>query len=446
MQREQAQRFSDFSVFRVLVGLVFWWIPLLFLVSRLPQPIPRGMAQWLTMLLTILYEFKLPKPSQRYAPALFLSLQKPLNTNFTQHTSSFILLITFLLATIRIPPWTWSQPDTFGIGEDWTTYHNTALQIYRGDLLLLHQGPGFRELTSLLYAVFIGIGYIVFNALDRPIYFVQHLLAAVIFISWFKLLKPLENRTLKIGLLTAAALLLTVDLLHYYSMRLLSENLTLPLLALLLLLILQDKKLRWQGVLCGLIYLNRLELAGTGLALLFFYVFEHVVLHKRPRKQLLAFALPFLLIAALYPLRNYVLYDKIRLLPDFSIEDGRVYNQFVVTEKAARSSIHWEAMAQHVLRQLNVFSGEEASWRSGVAWHVIHALLLLVLLWLMIKKRFAVKHLLALGFIASVTIPYFFGPITYGFRHSLPMAFAEVSLLFFMLAENTIGLFTKPRE
>ncbi len=434
MQREQAPLFSDFSIFRMLVGLVFWWIPLLFLVSRLPQPMPRGMAQWLTILMTVLYEFKLPKPSQRYAPTLFLYLQKPLKTNFTQHTSSFILLITFLLATIRIPPWTWSQPDTFGIGEDWTTYRDTAMHIFHGDLFLLHQGAGFRELTSLLYAGFVGVSYILFNGFDRPIYFIQHLTAAGIFITWFKLLRPLQKRPLKISLLAAAAFLLALDLLHNYSMRLLSENLTLPLLSVLLLLILRDKKLFWQGVLCGLIYLNRLELAGTGLLLLCFYVFEYIVFKKRILKQLLAFAIPFVLIAALYPLRNYVVYDKIRLLPDFSIEDGRVYNQFMVTEKAARSSIHWEVLAQHVLRQLNVFSGEEASWRSGVAWYVIHAMLLLGLFWLMIKKHFAVKHLLALGFIASVTVPYFFGPITYGFRHSLPMAFAEVSLFFFIIA------------
>ena len=133
------------------------------------------------------------------------------------------------------------------------------------------------------------------------------------------------------------------------------------------------------------------------------------------------------------------------MLPDFSVEDGRVYNQFMITEKAARSSLHWDELTQHVLRQLNLFSGEEASWRAGVAWYAIHAMLLVVLFWVIKNKRFNFKHLLQLGFLASITLPYFFGPITYGFRHSLPMAFAEISLVFFLLAENGHSLFTKQR-
>lgn len=436
--------------YRLFSGLLLCWAPLLYLVSRISDPILAGYLQWGLLLLALGYRFELPSPENSFAPLLLQGTINPLTpagilSFFERNATGCILLLAFLAASLRIPPWTWSQPDSFGIGEDWTTYRNAALQVAKGDFFLLHQGPYFREMTSQLNTLYIGILYLLFNTLDRPIYFVNHLMAAGIFIGWYKLLNPLENRPLKYALLLAALLLLALDLLHYYSMRLLSENLTLPMLALLFYLLLRNKHLFWQGLLCGLLYLNRLELGGTGVLLLVLFAYDCIILKGRPLKDLVRFAIPFVLIAALYPLRGYFLHDQFRLLPDFNIEDGRVYSQYSMKASLKGSALHIPNLLWHFIHQLNPLSKEDSSWRSGIAWYAIHGLFFLTLLFVIVKKRFTFKHVVALGFIASITLPYFFGPITYGFRHSLPMAFAEISLVFFLLAENGHSLFTKQR-
>ncbi len=123
------------------------------------------------------------------------------------------------------------QQHDFLPGDDWTDYHFRALDVLHNGLAMPNAPVPYVLPAGFLYIYFLALCYALAGAQPAYVYVIQAgllgLCVAGLFLAFRKGLSPSARAALLLGLAAFAWL----DFLRHYSIRLLSENLFMPLLA-----------------------------------------------------------------------------------------------------------------------------------------------------------------------------------------------------------------------
>lgn len=336
---------------------------------------------------------------------------------------------------IWFPPNHWSEDVFLNPGDDWLTYEKMSQKILNGDIFLLNDAgntpfdrKGFRQ-HGFLYPYFIALVHLITGDYIIPVYFIQFLLTSVILIFWLQLLTSGQNRSIFILVpFFFGIFFVVIDLYIHYTTRLLSENIVVILIVWLGFAIAKNQSLLTQGILCGLIYLFRLHLLSAGVLLFLFHLWNSGKNYREIKKVMVSFFLPFILLVSLYPLRYFALHGEFRFFYPPPSSDVNL-----LSANDLFSEVFQKLVVNFFIPPAD-YSHTFAVWRGGYFWYVLHILLVVFLaIHLRLDKKFCqpLKGMLVLLF--SVTFPYLFLTSgTYGFRYSLPMIFAELTILFFL--------------
>ena len=232
----------------------------------------------------------------------------------------------------------------------------------------------------------------------------------------------------KLSIITAIAVLLFVlaDINLHYAWHLLSDLLPLLLIVLLFITLKEKWDVRAIALVCGLLYLARLELIGVG-PLVFLFLWGKR--RSTPRERL-HFAGVWLLCIAPYFIRWVLLYGDVRPFPVAMEGTGHVPLDVMLTSK-------------HMVLKLRALFGDynaiNPELRFRYHWLVIHVLFVGAV-GIAIVRRHA-DHLawLALVLFGYVLLTRVFSPSVgiYGHRHSLALVLLEG--LFVVLVSARLG-------
>lgn len=146
------------------------------------------------------------------------------------------LLLLLLLALFTAAGVTGSLPlmgqhHDFLPGDDWTDYHNRALDILQNGLAMPGAPTPYVLPAGFLYIYFLALCYALVGVQPAYVYMIQSAMLGLsvcgLFMAFRKDLSPSAKATLLLGLAAFAFL----DFQRHYAIRLLSENLFMPLLA-----------------------------------------------------------------------------------------------------------------------------------------------------------------------------------------------------------------------
>lgn len=306
-------------------------------------------------------------------------------------TLVFWLVVGFLLTCPA-----WRNLETLEPGDDWTTYEQRAQGILAGDWA---GGTGRLVNATFLYPYVIAGLHAVLGPKRWPIYWVQYVWLGVACLGMGVLGERLfRNGTL---VLVAANVVALLDVARWYPIRLLSENLLLPLLPWVFLAIASKRKFL-TGLLLGCIALTRANLL----------VFCLVAL-------MLAGGWTGFLIYGFLPLREWV---TTGFPYPFSGAGPGAYRLWWINPPAAILSV-----AQNALFMLGFPSFVDAAYRVRPHWPLIW--LLYALWWRRhaksaalpdepsARKTLRLVHLYIVLYVAVMLVTPVIG--VYGFRHVL---------------------------
>lgn len=142
-------------------------------------------------------------------------------------------LAALFLAAGLVQVWPqWGMPPNFLPGDDWTAYHRHAQDIVAHGLTL----PLVKDVYSLpagfLYNYFVALCYALAGPRPEAVYLAQAALLGATVWLLYTAFAPTLGRRARLVLLGALVVFALVDVERHYTMRLLSENLMLPLTAL----------------------------------------------------------------------------------------------------------------------------------------------------------------------------------------------------------------------
>lgn len=149
-------------------------------------------------------------------------------------TRALLLILTGLfLAVGLVQVWPqWGAPPNFLPGDDWAVYHNHAQDILAHGLALPMVRGVYTLPAGFLYNYFVALVYAVAGPRPEVVYLVQSLLLGMTVWLLHRAFAPGLSRRAGLALLAGLVLFALADVQRHYTMRLLSENLVLPLVGL----------------------------------------------------------------------------------------------------------------------------------------------------------------------------------------------------------------------
>ncbi|MBI3637865.1 MAG: hypothetical protein HY216_16855 [Candidatus Rokubacteria bacterium] len=308
-----------------------------------------------------------------------------------------------------------------GPGDDWTHYDEMATAVARGDLSGGPAGP--KASGTLLYGYVLGALRAILGPGTYPLYFMQHVMLGCALVILAYVAQGLWGPLAGVTTLAVANVWAVADVTRWYSMRLLSENLFLPVVA-----------LAWLAVL-GVLRrptARRAAMAGAALGIT-----------GLTRFNSLAFVVVAVVLLARYlngpPRRALVVTAAVVLLPAVVFIVIAAYLTYTTTDP----SWHWWWRNAQFL-----FGGHLAAihpeFRFRPHWPIMWAL---TIVWFArAPKADIVTQLLAtqigLTAVPLLLLPHaFIG--TYGFRYTIPLFFPMI-LCLGALAPLIAKYFVKP--
>ncbi|MEO8588587.1 MAG: hypothetical protein ABI432_04400 [Flavobacteriales bacterium] len=333
----------------------------------------------------------------------------------TAKAAVLFFLLGVLVASVQFPPGDWLSNEFLSRPDDWLCYEKGARQILGGNPLLL-PAPGGVEMWSPLYTYLVAAFHFLFGPALGASHVITYGMHWVVIWAMLALLSP-GHRGLAWATAIGTLLFIEVDLNRHYAWRLLSDTLPVLLLPLLLIAWKRGSDLRVLGLLCGLLYLARLELLGIGpLLLATFYVTER---KRLTRNGVIGFLLAFAVCVVPYLLRRYALFCDLLPWPLGMGESGHTH---------WRTLLSWDFL---VLKASAIFGHYDAlnpDLRFRYHWMVVHALFLSALI-IAVGKRAADRYIL---FALLAWVYVFFTRMAspsigiYGHRHSLLLILLEM--------------------
>jgi len=323
-----------------------------------------------------------------------------------------------LMATVQLVPSEWLSNSFLSRGDDWLTYEKCARQILAGNVLLMPP-PGDIEMWSALYPYLVAVMHFLFGPSLGALYVITHGLHGVLI---WTMLMLLSQKNIALALATAMGTLLfvSVDLNLHYAWRLLSDTWPLVLLPLVLVAWKRGSDPRVLGLLCGTLYLMRVELLGIGpLLLAFILVYDRA---KMDRLRIAGFSIMFLLCVAPYMARHYALFGDPMPWP---------------LGMGASGHLHWRTLlspdflilkAKAIMGHYGVLNPD---LRLRFHWMFVHGLFLLALI-ATIRERLTDRYI---GFALVAWLYVFLTRMAspsigaYGHRHSLLLILLEMIVI-----------------
>lgn len=327
------------------------------------------------------------------------------------------LALTFLTgllaASIFSPPSTWLSNEFLSRPDDWLCYESGARSILRGNILLMPP-PGGVEMWSLLYTPIVAVLHVLLGPASGPLYVVQfasYLLLVPLFLLLIAPGRPWSDAIAAFIVL----LFVVVDIDLHYAWHFLSDVLPLLLLTTLFIAIERRKDARTIALLCGMLYLARLEFIGIG-AIVFLFLLPD---RWRTTRGRLLFIGVHLLCLLPYFLRWYLLHGDLRPFPIAMEGTGHVPLGMMLTP-------------EHLMLKLRALLGDLAAINPGFRvryhWLAIHGLFIGALVLARAKRLFERTPALALACLAYVFATRMLSPSVgiYGHRHSLALILLEM--------------------
>ncbi len=326
-------------------------------------------------------------------------------------------LISVLAASVISPPSTWLSNEFLSRPDDWLCYEGGARAMLKGNLFLMPP-PGGVELWSLLYTPLIALLHVLLGPATGALYIVQF--------ATYLLLVPMAVRlvrsgdaTLSFTVLIAALLFVGIDIDLHYAWRLLSDVAPLLLLTALFVAIQQRRDPKLIALLCGLLYLFRLEFIGMGALVFVFFLLDPQRVSQKERVHFLGI---YFLCLLPYLLRWFLLYGNLRPFPVAMEESGHMPMDVMLT-------------SQHITLKLRALFGDYAAinpdLRIRYHWFAVHVLFLACIAYAWTKHLFDRVSLFALACFGYVLATRMFSPSVgiYGHRHSLAPLLLEMIII-----------------
>lgn len=188
------------------------------------------------------------------------------------------------ITAVRVYPFVDDVNARQSAGDDWLTYKNYALDVLDHGLAIPSVRMPYYTPGGFLYVYFVAAIFEIAGRNATYVYVVQGLLLAITIVVSFAVARRFLSPPLAIAFFFITSWALAVDVYHYTTLRLLSENLVLPLIALAVWLTIEARRrdsMLWYaaaGILLGSVVLTRvnLQLVPFGVALV-------VILYSRGR-------------------------------------------------------------------------------------------------------------------------------------------------------------------
>lgn len=341
------------------------------------------------------------------------------------HTPS-ALAITFvlgvLIAAVISPPTTWLSSEFLSRPDDWLFYEVGARAMLQGDPFLL-QPPGGVEMWSMLYTPIVALLHLLLGPALGTLYIVQFALY-LLFVPLAMRLAPTTGRWQVITGIAALSYVL-IDLNLHYAWRLLSDALPLLLMVLLFIALRRRRSPALLGLLCGALYLVRLEMIGVGVLVFAFFLLKGVTSGDRWR-----FVLAYVACLLPYFIRWWALHHNIRPFPIAMEGTGHLHAD------VALSADHLGLMLRALMGD---YSAINPDLRFRWHWLAVHAIFLVSIV-RAIRTRLMDRTLFfTLAFLGYVLATRLLSPSVgiYGHRHSL--ALVALELVFAVLVLDRQG-------
>jgi hypothetical protein len=321
-------------------------------------------------------------------------------------------LLGVLIASAISPPHTWLSNEFLSRPDDWLCYETGARAMLGGNWALIPP-PGSVEVWSLLYTPVVAALHALLGPSTRPIYIVQFAAMLLLIPLFLRLIGDAQRR---LSIITAIAVLLLVvaDINLHYAWHLLSDLLPLLLIVLLFITLKEKWDVRAIALVCGLLYLARLEMIGVGpLVFLFLWGKER----STPRQRL-HFVGVWLLCIAPYFIRWALLYGDVRPFPVAMEGTGHVPLDVMLT-------------SEHMVLKLRALFGDYSAinpeLRFRYHWLIIHVLFVGALGIAVVRRHADHLAWLALVLFGYVLLTRVLSPSVgiYGHRHSLALVLLE---------------------
>jgi Dolichyl-phosphate-mannose-protein mannosyltransferase len=257
-------------------------------------------------------------PASSWSVHAFIQSRQSLPLWAVLSVALLLILPIYAPTLIRLFPLTNDVDEATSRGTDWLSYHQMAVNVLDEGLTIPAVQRDYSRPGGFGYIYFVALMYAVLGVRSGAVYFVQGLLligaivtTAILFRQRFSLPGAL---LLTVGLVV----FLAVDMLRVNTFHLLSENLLVPLIAVLLWTVLKAEstdRLHWfvlAGAVCGLCALTRPNTVFFGPA-----IASLIVLHPWHPQRLhrvtlaAAFIAAFAIVCSLLPLRNYAVTGNI---------------------------------------------------------------------------------------------------------------------------------------
>ncbi|MBK8497644.1 MAG: hypothetical protein IPL52_02205 [Flavobacteriales bacterium] len=329
-----------------------------------------------------------------------------------------------IVASAISPPWQWLNNEFLSRPDDWLCYEGGSRAMLNGNIFLMPP-PGGVELWSLLYTPVVALLHVLLGPSTGPLYIVQFA-AYLLLVPLFMRLAP-DDRRWRALAATAALLFVLIDINLHYAWRLLSD--VLPLLGMVGLFI--GLRERWQawsiGLLCGVLYLTRLELIALGPL-----VFAFFMLKDRTRRDRQRFLTAYFAIALLYFIRWWLIYGNIRPFPIAMEGTGHLHADATLS-------------LEHITLMFRALLGDYASINPDLRmrWHwlPIHALFITSIVLALLNRRFDRMLLFALALFGYLFATRLLSPSVgiYGHRHSLALIALELVFIVLVVDRHRRG-------
>jgi len=226
--------------------------------------------------------------------------------------ASLLILPIYAPRLIGLFPLTNDVDETTSRGEDWLVYHQMAVNVLDEGLTMPAVQRDYSRPGGFGYVYFVALTYAVLGVRSGAVYFVQGILLVCATLTTAILFRQRFSLPGALLLTVALVVFLAFDMFRFNTFHLLSENLLVPLIAVLLWTVLKAesaRRLPWfvlAGAVCGLCALTRPNAVFFGPA-----IASVIVLHPwHPQrfhrlKLAAAFIAAFAIVCSLLPLRNY---------------------------------------------------------------------------------------------------------------------------------------------
>lgn len=333
--------------------------------------------------------------------------------------------ITFLLgvlvASVISPPSCWLSNEFLSRPDDWLCYETGARVMHKGNLFLMPP-PGGVELWSLLYTPVIALLHFLLGPTMGAIYVVQFALNMLLVPLALQLVRS-DAKWLSALAVIGTTLFVVLDVNLNYAWHLMSDALPLLMLIGLFVAIEQRRNVRLIALLCGLLYLVRLEFIGIGVLVFAFFMLDHT---RARRADRLSFVIIYASCLLAYLLRWFMLYGNLRPFPIAMGHTGHLPLEAMLT-------------VQHMYLKMRVLLGDSGLFNpAGHAryhWFILHTLFVAAI-WVSIARRALDRTLLfTLTCFSYVLATRLLSPSVgiYGHRHSLALVLLEGTFILLVI-------------